>query len=123
MGYCMVQSASQFLIKKENKEEAFEVSKDLTYYPSREWAGDFKDVKTLEEVMRKWEWETIENENGDIIDIHFIGEKSGNDLLLFSKIAPFVDDESFIQMTGEDGGVWRWEFKCCSCSERLLQYS
>ena len=128
MGYCMVQLASQFLIKKENKEKALEAIKSLIGHETCDgnhfsYVNYFKNSKTFENAMRKWRWETIENENEDIIDIHFLGENLGDDLLLFSKIAPFVEDGSFIQMSGEGSSVWRWIFSDWECKEWTAKYS
>lgn len=47
---------------------------------------------------------------GDLTDIHFIGEKLGDEKILFQALAPFVDKGSFIEMEGEDGDLWRWTF-------------
>ena len=41
----------------------------------------------------------------------FVGENYGDDKLLFDAIAPYVENDSYIQMHGEDGDLWRWIFK------------
>jgi hypothetical protein len=108
------------------------------------WFGwvDTKDVltaDTLEDALYAWRWEAstsgvaVEDvidavneamaspdyeSGGDIEYIEFIGEKLGQDFLLFQTIAPFVEDGSFIQMHGEDGCIWQWQFKNGTCKEK-----
>lgn len=74
------------------------------------WVNDFHNLYSLEEVMREWRWDINFDEEGNVIDIEFIGEKLGDDPLLFEAIAPFVKDGSCIEMLGEDGDRWRWSF-------------
>lgn len=53
----------------------------------------------------------------DIVDLEFVGQKMrvpDNDLL-FEAIAEFVDDGSYIAMTGEDKKIWRWYFAQGRC--------
>jgi len=33
------------------------------------------------------------------------------------QIAPYVEDGSYIEMSGEDGAMWRWVFKHGECHE------
>ena len=57
------------------------------------------------------------NAEGDIIGIEFQGGTLRDDFEMFQKIAPFVRDGSFLEMTGEDGALWRWVFKDGECQE------
>ena len=72
---------------------------------------NFYESNDLEEIMADWRWEVFFNGNGDINEIEFVGQKIGDDEILFKAIAPFVEDGSYIEMCGEDGLMWRWEFK------------
>jgi len=122
MGYPMMKKDSQFVIKKENKEKALKAIKSLIGQETCQGdhfacVNDFKNLTTLEEVLEEWRWETIKDENDNIIDINFIGEKFGDDIVLFSKIAPFVESNSFIQMMGGDGTYWKWVFEDGKCQE------
>ena len=122
MGYPMFKQFSKIFIKKEDKEKALKAIKNLVGQETCNedhfaFVHNFKDTKTFEEVMEEWRWKTVKNENGDIIDIDFIGEKIGDDNLLFSKIAPFVKEGSFIDMVGGNGMIWKWIFENKKCKE------
>ena len=76
------------------------------------------DCQTLEDALHAWRWVAEFNENGDIWHLYFRGDKSGHDLDFFKVLAPFVRDESYIIMRGEDGEMWRWFFKDKTCIEQ-----
>ncbi len=64
------------------------------------------------EIAEAFSWTASVNDEGDIYDIWFDGEKIGEDIDLFlNSIAPYVMDESFISFSGEDGSQWRYFFK------------
>jgi len=125
MGYCMSQGDTKFRIKAANKAAALEavraLAKDgarMSYYNGRErrfsWVttDDFTLAKTLEVALEAWRWPAVVDEKtGDIVGIEHHGEKLGDDPVLWDAIAPFVESGSYIQMSGEDGNVWRWCFK------------
>lgn len=46
----------------------------------------------------------------EITGIQFNGEYQGDDYKIFELLAEFVEDESYIEITGEDGDKWRWVF-------------
>ena len=71
--------------------------------------------------MASWRWEVEEDEDHNIISINFCGEKSGDDLILFDAIAPFVEPGSMIEMLGEDGAKWRWIFDGKTCEEKYAK--
>ena len=48
-----------------------------------------------------------------------LGDALCDDRLLFDAIAPFVKAGSFIEMSGEDGTLWRWHFDGKQCQEQL----
>lgn len=129
MGYYMEQTRSKFFISKENQEPALHALKLLgnktelmsggSYQGGRKvenwfsWVDmeDFLSSASLSEAMSTWSWEAELNDDGDIFDIQFDGEKIGQEELMFEAIAPYVEDGSYIQMLGEDGSQWRWIFK------------
>ena len=133
MGYCMTQRDSNFAIKAEDKEKALEAIKELA---GKETIHDgsgkhfswveterFVNASTLKEAMDEWRWEIGEDEEGNVLDIYFSGEKLGNDEILFNAIAPYVKEGSYIEMSGEDGSLWRWSFDGKSCVEKGAQIS
>lgn len=73
---------------------------------------DFVDAENLFEAMIAWRWVLEEDTNGDAIEPSFNGEKLGDEDILFSAIAPFVEDQSYIQVFCHDEEcVWRWVFE------------
>jgi len=115
MGYCMNQSDTVFLMNRKNSLKALEAIKRLD---QGAWvSAEFASAKTFKSVMDDWRWEVDEDEQGCIIDIHFRGEKLGDDHALFNAIAPFVDEGSYIEMLGDDGAHWKWAFNGKVCKE------
>ena len=120
MGYSIYQIQSSFVIRCANFLGALEAIKSLKGQETTGCTGDlhfmyvdnsYINCLTLEEILAKWRWQVEElNEAGDIISISFIGENYGDEDLLFSTLAPFVESNSFVSMVGEDGVVWRWFF-------------
>jgi hypothetical protein len=50
------------------------------------------------------------NEDGDICELAF-DQKCGDELVLLNALAGFFSDGDFIEWKGEDGEVWRHEFR------------
>jgi hypothetical protein len=142
MGYCMDQRDAEFKIKPENMAGAIAAVKALDGKEAEHGAGGFSscggkttlhyswvDVgfsrgkTTLEALMGAWRW-SLEVERDDdgkeisAVGINFEGEKSGDDMVLFRAIAPFVEPGSYIEMHGEDGYLWRFYFDGQTCVEQ-----
>lgn len=71
----------------------------------------FSTRDNIADIMYDFRWEVEQDDNSNIVKIRFTGEKLGDDLVLFEQIAPFVEDGSFIEMSGECDDIWRWVFK------------
>ena len=129
MGYCMEQRGSSFTIKAENMAGAIAAVKALdgaqaengasgfsSRGPHYAWVGNgFGKHNSLVGLMGAWRWQLWvkdDDASGEVsvIDISFDGEKIGDDMVLFAAIAPFVEPESYIEMAGEDGYIWRYYF-------------
>jgi hypothetical protein len=117
MGYYMQVVDTKFRIKRENFGKALLAIKSLagkeTYGTHFSWVNtpEFLKAETLEEGIKAWRWEAeVEGPSGDVTDISFRGEKLGDDELFFQVIAPFVEKGSFVEMSGDDNGRWRWFF-------------
>lgn len=81
--------------------------------------GAVRLSKTLEEALSHWGWEIDSDKDGSLIDFYFTkSQKSGGELVLFSTIAPWVKDGSYIMVFGEDDEIWRWYFKDGACKEQ-----
>jgi hypothetical protein len=121
MGYCMNMRDKVFNIDNHDKSAALQAVQVLAGKETitdgsgahYSWVNtnEFTEATSLKEAMCAWRWELHEDEEGNVIDIDFIGEKLGDDTVLLEAIAPFVKEDSFIEMTGEDGGIWRWCFE------------
>ena len=137
MGYCMRLQDSNFKIKAENKDKALKVIQDMANKVNDSGSGgsykagqqqeawyswvntsEFVNAKTLKEAMDAWRWGIEEDYEGNIDGIHFNGEKLGDDEQLFTVIAPFVEKDSYIEMHGEDGAIWRWAFNGQTMKEK-----
>lgn len=127
MGYCMDQDDTEFFIAKEDFDGVLKAIKRLrgreTCHDSSgahfSWVdNDFASINNLAEMLAEWRWEPSFDDEGNINHIDFIGEKMGDDDVLFDAIAPYVKADSYITMRGEDGEVWRWVFRGFSCTEQ-----
>lgn len=127
MGYYMNLMKADFKILKNNHDNILKAIKELAGKETIKDSGgrhfswvetrDFLEARHIEDAFKAWRWEVSFDENDDINDISFNGEKSGDDDIFFKAIAPFVVDGSYIQMQGEDGYIWRWIFKGKSVTE------
>ena len=131
MGYFMSQMQAKFKIKKENQEKALAAIKTLMNKTDlmsgggteRKWFFSWvdtdrvKNANNLISALRAWRWDAECDDNGDIVDIRFVGENLGDDEQMLNAIAPFVEEGSYIQMIGEDNSIWQWLFKNGTCVE------
>lgn len=127
MSYCMQQRAQQFSMKPESKAKALEAIKNAVREQVRRSNASHEDhsfveamnqTNTLEEAMAAWGWQLDDVGNGKY-DIECLGNNLCDDRQLFDAIAPFVVAGSFIEMSGEDGTLWRWYFDGEQCEEQL----
>lgn len=119
MGYYMNQLSTQFVIKRENLPNVTKAIKNLH---GKETIGDssgkhfswvsnhFYEINTAQLLLEAWRWVPKFDDNGDIIELKFRGEKWGDEKFLFEAIAPFVENNSWIEMEGEEGSKWKWVF-------------
>lgn len=124
MGYRIEQIGGIFSIRREHHEEAIEALRALWGRPELMRGGDswgnrwfsFCNVAqpdkwtTLPQALGEMRWETEVDEAGNIVGIQFVGERLGEDDFILEAIAPYVENESFIRMEGEDGERWHWTF-------------
>ena len=124
MGYYMNQVDSNFTIKKENIQKAWDSLIELFKIEKKSildssgyhyaWIDteSVLDARTFEDAMDEARWSVeICPISGDIYDISFNGEKYGGDeIIIFGSIAPYVENGSYIMMQGEDGERWKWKF-------------
>jgi hypothetical protein len=112
MGYSVSQGETKFFIAAHNINYLHQCLE--AFHKSAKKHGFF-------DITKSWEF-TIDQE-GNITNVNFEGEKLNEDYLMFDGIAPVVKDGSYIEMLGEDGDRWRWCFKDGKCHEIHAEYS
>jgi len=120
MGYCIESNEIRFVIKKENANFVLKALKDFVKTKEKLMWVDIDtilDCETIEEAFEEIRYPLVENTNGDYKIDYFSGEKLGDDLEIFNSIAPYVEEDSYIEMSGEDDNLWRWVFKNGKCEE------
>lgn len=99
------QQETVFKILSKNVLSALKSLKAISKLSDETASNDFN------EILRPWGWEVENDNNGNVVDIFFIGKKEGRDEELFAAIAPFVEDGSYVEMCGEHNNLWRWTFE------------
>lgn len=92
MGYCIEMKESKFFVQTQHTGRVLAMTQRQPY--------DFQL-----------------DQDGNITELEFIGEKLGDDFKMFQSIAAYVQDGSYIWMIGEDGVQWRWVFRAGICKE------
>lgn len=116
MGYYMSQRETAFRLKNGKDEEILNaIKKAVNDEKVCSWVNKkrINSCKTFVEALSECRWEYYKDDSS----LWFDGEKLGNDYELFCAIAPYVEDDSYIEMSGEDGCIWRWVFKNGKCKE------
>lgn len=114
MGYCIEQIQCEFNILTKNLDacvkaviSAFRamnvaqigwVRSDLLY-----------DGMSFGELADAFRFHAQFDNDGNVYDIWFTGEKLGEDLeFFFTHVAPYVEGQAFVSFSGEDGSLWRY---------------
>lgn len=110
MGYSISLVESCCFIPKKKIQEAVQVlrtfqesGRSLQWERGEEW-------HTLKEALRNYRWGSTSHE-GNLYVTEFLGQSLGQDDKLFRLLAPFMQDNTYLLMLGEDGEVWKWVFK------------
>lgn len=106
-----------FEIKTDKKRAALQAIKSIQD-PEGFVSPFYKDAKNLEYALLSWRWKPETNSAGDIIDITFVGEKLGDEHILFAALAPFVTAGSYIEASLGDGYLFRWYFNGKECIDQ-----
>lgn len=137
MGYRIFQLQTRFLVLHRNCEAAFASIQNLCQPSPKLLLGNGKteslpqvrnfayvegrailESHTLADVLTEWRWSPTIDEEGNIQGLEFLGEKLGEENLLFNLLAPYVEAGSFIEVVGEDSKVWRWRFDGDRCFQQ-----
>ncbi|MCA9280834.1 MAG: hypothetical protein H6812_04445 [Phycisphaeraceae bacterium] len=110
MAYEIFQRESRFIIKAGNITAAFNALK-------HDHASAVAEAHDFSEAMDFLGWTIHLNQSGDVWGIEPATEcYDGHELPLIA-VAPFVEPDCSIEMQGEDGKLWRWEFRDCRLFE------
>ena len=108
MGFVIWQRESSFCIRKE-------YFAGLVKAAIRRFPDLFDEMSSVREIFKGFDFEVDKDEEGNLSDIVFTGEKAGNEDELFETIAPFVEAGSSIPFYGEDNSIWRYCFDGKQC--------
>lgn len=92
----------------------------MSYYSQMNESKFHVQSKYANQVMKALKNESYEFEldnDKNIVGIDFVGSKLRDEFYIFQKIAKYVDDSSYIEMSGEGGFTWRWCFCNGICTE------
>jgi len=137
MGYYITTDNSSITILKANLPRFFEIvsnlmtpdsirkySQDGLYTNSDQechysWIDTNEVIRAVEEkspiaIFAAWRYNAYVVEDTDsLIRFHFSTfdtQKMGDEEILFSAIAPVVENDSYIEVRGEDGSRWQWSW-------------
>lgn len=110
MGYYMDQQETRFRIDAGNLPLAHKALAQSGLNGGWIRFTDLEKSKNFTEAMSSCRYDVEIDSNGNVFDITFTGEKLGDDVEIFGLIAPYVKRGSYIEMRGEDGATWRWNF-------------
>ena len=117
MGYCMNLMESTAGFETKNSEKILTAIQNLagkeTIHDSNgghfSWvANNFYEIRDIEKIFEEWRWK-IEKNGSDYKIAGFLGEKLGDENILFDAIAPYMNN-GHIVMQGEDMLIWKWKF-------------
>jgi hypothetical protein len=92
MGYYMDMTDCKFKVKAENSDKAAR-------------------------LLNEFDFEPETDADGNIVNLDFVGEKLRDHEKMCRQIASCVENDSYIEMRGEDGAMWRWVFRNGECHE------
>lgn len=129
MAYNMSQINCNFFIEADKKLGAFNHAREyLLANIKKQLANRYRlvdtssilNAQTIEDLLLAFLYRPEIADNGDIIAIHFEGETLGDEEQLFDAIAPFVKENSWIEMEWKEGEICRWVFKNYACGHVML---
>jgi hypothetical protein len=82
-----------------------EISRHFSWMPE-----DLSTIPTCGEMLQVLGFELSVDGADGVIEATGYDSKVGDELVFMAAIAPWVEDESYFQWTGEDGDQWRWVF-------------
>lgn len=105
MGYGIYLQDHIFRMKKEHFAEAFAAVK--TAFPE----GWTRNLRSFTEAMEDMGYHPYFDDDGNIQEFVYIGDRLHGDYEFWSAVAPYVETDSYIEFEGDDFERWRWVFK------------
>ena len=144
MGYLINQLDNYFYMEKETFDDALKVTKALLTFEAKEHHGPIGYVSQGGQITSRhygfvqegnvlradnfkaaaeaFRWDMWIDDEGDIYSTTFNGEKyTGSEITFLNAIAPYVREDSYIEMQGEEGEMWKWYFNGMECMEYQAQ--
>lgn len=115
-------TSQSFFILAENKPRALVAIKDIKTdsCPYSIWAAAQGIVfgKIFEEGMVGWRYCPLVDTEQNVVWLRFLGDNLLDDEVLFRALAPYIRDESYLDIDSSDR-KWRWSFQDgqLSCQE------
>ena len=115
MGYNIRLIKERFLIYKDNIPDALLCLREThaRHYGKTkfDWVdGAYIWAHTIREALKCWNYKAYFDFDGNLVSLDFIGEKLGDEVILFETIATYVQEGSFLQFEGEDNARWAYYF-------------
>ena len=110
MGYAINQVAGEFFLAAEDFDSAIAAAKTIGSAATHDYVLEFRNLENLEEILSAWRFQAEFDETGNITELWFTGENAGDQEVILTAIAPWVGDGSYLQIAGEDGSQWRYQF-------------
>lgn len=121
MSYDIEFRDASFFIPAKKKTEALSAINNLVgeiWVQYSRVRGTSDEWDSLTTAMADWRFPVETDEDGNVVDIKFTGEKAGETKKFFDAIAPFVKENSYIELMGANGEIWRLVFKDNMCIRR-----
>lgn len=127
MGY-EVRGHGSIVVKKENLDKCYEALMELNNAPDEAknggaWSNggytarwfswmpaDLRTLPDTKAVFAELGFEVQDEENGDL-RVYSYSSKTGQEEVFFSAAAPFIENGGEFYWEGEDGLLWKWEFR------------
>lgn len=136
-GNCIEMTESNFAIKKGNFEAALKSLKDVFVlenmscydyvsgkgkkYPHFSWVitENVLESTNLREALSEIRFTAVYDQDGNICNVEFTGEKYGDEEIFFNALAPYVEPGSYLRFKDKDGNTWKWLFENKLCKLRI----
>ncbi|MFI6834042.1 hypothetical protein ACIBG5_43515 [Kribbella sp. NPDC050241] len=69
-----------------------------------------RGITDLGDILRAFRFEPMLEPDGELYGVEFVGENIGDDLHLWTALAPFVEPGGEMIWLGEDDALSRWYF-------------